>query len=194
MGEEILESISDEIRFAKAGTAFIGEIKDTLTGYTDDYGKGNAALSMHMIAPGSLTRAIPFIAGWPNITPGADYLYNQKALLAYEHQETFNLPYPPFSQFPSLTSEQLSELNLDKTSDLFVDWMAGHSFELVSAYPVGDSWHGLKKPDNTLDINNNVYVIKTDRHKYVKMRVFTAGKGMVSLEYCCQTIPEAPFF
>lgn len=194
MGEEILESVFDEMPFAATNTAFIGEIADTLTGYIDDYGTGNAALSMHMIAPGSLTQAMPFIVGWPNIMPGVDYLYNQKALLAYKNQEEFNLPYPPFSQFPSLTAGQLSGLILDETSDLFVDWMARHSLELVSAYPVGDNWHGKKKPDQTFDMTNNVYVIKTDRHKYVKMRVFSAGRCLISLEYCCQTIPEVPGF
>ncbi|MCK5231617.1 MAG: hypothetical protein KAR13_15195, partial [Desulfobulbaceae bacterium] len=194
MGEGLIDSILTEMPFVGAETAYLGELGGVLTEYVDVYGNGNTALALHMIAPGSLTSAVPFIAGWPGFMPGVHYMYNQKALLAYENQEDFNLPVPPFSQFPSKTAEDLAELILDQTSDLFVDWMAGHSLELISAYPVGDNWHGEKAPDKMFEMTDNVYVIKTDRNKYAKMRIFSAGRCLISLEYCRQTIPERPIF
>lgn len=194
MGEGIIDSILWEMPFDSAETAFMFELGDAVAEYVQTYGNGNTALALHMIAPGSLTRAMPFILGWPQLMPGMHYLYNQKTLLAYENQEQYNLPAPPFSQFPYMTAEELAELILDQTSDLFVDWMANHSLELVSAYPVGDSWHGQKSHDKVFEITDNVYVIKTDRNRYVKMRVFSAGRCLVSLEYCCQTIPGRALF
>ncbi len=61
--------------------------------------------------------------------------------------------------------------------------MGVHAGELVSSYPVGDSWHGQKLADGRLEMTNNLYVIRTNRGRYAKMRVFAAGSGMVSLEY-----------
>ncbi len=194
MGEGIIGSILTEMPFVAAQTAFMEELGDAVADHVATYGDGNAALALHMIAPGSLTRAMPFIAGWPGLMPGIHYLYNQKTLLAYENQEDFNLPGPPFSRFPSMRAEELAELILDKTSDLFIYWMANHSLELVSAYPVGDSWHGEKSADKVLEMTDNIYVIRTDRNRYAKVRVFAAGRCLVSLEYCYQTILGRPIF
>ncbi|MEA1934102.1 MAG: hypothetical protein U9N60_06715 [Thermodesulfobacteriota bacterium] len=60
-------------------------------------------------------------------------------------------------------------------------WMAGHSLELISSYPVGDNWHGEQSPDKMFEMTDNVYVIKTDRNRYAKMRVFSAWRCLVSL-------------
>jgi hypothetical protein len=184
MGEAILESVAEAMPFDRDTTqaAFMEDLGDAVNGAIADNQEG-AALALHMIAPGSLTRSMPHIIGWPTIQPNVDYLYNQKTLLAFENQENLNLRAPLFSLFPSMTAEELGQLNLDATSDLFVDWMALHACELVSSYPVGDSWHGEKGPNNLLEMTKNVYVLRTNRGNYVKMRVFTAGNGMVSLEY-----------
>jgi hypothetical protein len=183
MGETILESVWAAMPFATTQAAFMEDLGGAVNGAIKNNGAGNAALALHMIAPGSLTRAMPHIIEWPTAQPNEHYLYNQKTLLAFENQESLNLAVPPFSRFPSMSASELRSLKLDVTSDLFVDWMALHACELVSSYPVGDSWHGEKGPDKMLEMTENVYVLRTNRGNYVKMRVFTAGQGMVSIEY-----------
>jgi len=93
MGDSILESVQAGLPFATTQTAFMGELADTVAASVADHGTGNTLLTMHMIAPGSLTQAFPYILGWPTLKLNLDYLYNQKTLLAYhQDQEPFNLP------------------------------------------------------------------------------------------------------
>lgn len=194
MGDRITtETIDAGMPFAAAETAFMANMGMAVSEHVGIYGSGNAALILHMVAPGSLTAAMPYVIGWPRLRPGVDYLYNQKTLLAYKNQEAFNLPDPPFSTLPGMNANELSGLILDATSDLFTDWMALHARELVSAYPVDDNWHGEKK-DGMLEMTDNVYVIKTDRQRYAKIQIFTAGNGMISMAYAYQPLRNRPVF
>ncbi len=188
MGEEILDDVLAKTSIAAAQAAPLGAVGEAVGGYLADPNLGTAAVTVHMVAPGSLTQAMPYIIGWPQVQPNVHYQFNQKALLAFENQELFNLPYPPFGELPTLTATELDGLTLDSTSDLFVDWMAQHAVELISAYPVDDNWHG-DKAGGLLEMTDNVYVIKTDQNRYAKMRVFSAGRGMISLEYAYQRAP-----
>jgi hypothetical protein len=162
MGDAILESVSDVMPFDTTKTAFMSEVADAVSSSVTAHGNGNTALTLHMIAPGSLSRSLPYVIGYPTLQPNVHYLYNQKTLLAFASQESLNLARPPFSLFPSLTAADLAALELDETSDLMVDWLALHSCELVSSYPVGDSWHGEKQADKMLEMTDNVYVLKSN--------------------------------
>ncbi len=188
MGDKVLDALDSEMGFAAMKTAFMEEVSASVKEHVATYGQGQSALLLHMIAPGSLSMAMPYVVGWPAIRPNVHYLYNQKTLLAYESQDSYTLSVPPFSSFPTLSAAELATLSLDSTSDLFADWMALHSQELVSAYPIDDNWHGEKLDDKMLVMTDNVYIIKTNDNRYAKMRVFTSGNGMVSMEYAYQPI------